>query len=240
MNIAPKRAPAEAQEFITELWKGFFENFEAYRTGAMKLDDEVRYRILSSPGPSQYHAFNRFYVGLIKGEENWVLGKRDDMHMHDFKEMESYGGPALLEFLQNLISAYDCRDKNITMVSGSFWRACPDIRKEIISLFMHLCEKKANVRILTQAKEEEQYMADFSKFLKEKSGKVESRFGIEKRLSIHFIRAGDDYLYYEFPHTESTQFRLNMFLDLSAVPLKEGKTKGDLLGFLDDIIEGRL
>jgi hypothetical protein len=239
-DLAPKGAPADAQKLIPELWEGFYENFVAYKTGAMKLEDEVKYKVLSSPGPSQYRAFVNFFDEFIEGGEQWILGNSADMHMHDFMEMESYGGPAILEFLNNLISAYDCEGKTITMVSGSFWRWRPEIREKIISFFMQLCEKKANVRILTQAREDEQHLADFSRFLKEKSGNVESHFGMEKRLSIHFVRAGDDCLYYEFPHTESTQFRLNMFLDLNTVPPKGGKKKSDLLGFLDDVIEGRL
>jgi hypothetical protein len=46
-----------------------------------------------------------------------------------------------------------------------------------------------------------------------------------------------DLLFYEYPHTESTMVRLNMFLNLDKVEYKNGKTKADLLKFLDSMIE---
>ncbi|MCL2805190.1 MAG: hypothetical protein FWD26_04550 [Treponema sp.] len=239
-RIAPIKASKEAHKLIPEIWEGFYENFVAYEKGIMKLEDEAKYRILSSPGPSQYDAFVKFFNEYIKGKSQWVLENIDDMHMHDFMDIENYGGPAIIEFLQNLISNYDCQGKVITMVSGSFWRSRPDIREKIISLFKSMCEKKAKVRIITQAKVEESHLGEFSDFLRKNPENPESHFGMEKRAPIHFVRADNDYLYYEFPHTESTQFRLNMFLNLNTVPIKEGKEKKDLLRFLDDIIEGRL
>ena len=234
-NIAPKEAPAEAKELIPELWEGFKENYLAFKSGDMKLEDEPKYRAVSSPGPSQYDAFVKFF-DFIEGGEDWIWKQRDNMHMHYLFDLEKYGGPAFLEFLNNLNSSdYDCNGKKITMVSGSFWRVNPETREMIISLFLNLCGKNAKVQVITQADENEPRMTGVSRFLDRKLSS-----NTEKRRPIHFVLAQEKYLFFEFPHTESTWFRLNMFIDFDEIPYKKGKSKAGLLRFFNKIIKGRL
>ncbi|MDR2702329.1 MAG: hypothetical protein LBB72_07855 [Spirochaetaceae bacterium] len=234
-SIAPKRDPEDAQELIPELWEGFKENYLALKRGEMKLEDEPKYRGISSPGPSQYKAFLTFF-SFINGEEDWIWEQRDNMHMHYIFDLSRYGGSSLLEFLQNLNSSdYDCKGKKITLVSGSFWRSNPNLRETVISILLYLCGKKAVVQAITQANETEPNMIGISRFLDRKLS-----FNTEKRRPIHFVLVEDKYLFYEFPHTESTWFRLNMFLDLDKIPYKKGKSKAGLLRFFNKIIKGKL
>jgi hypothetical protein len=239
MSIAPKKASAEAHEIISQLWDGFLENYIACRDKVMTDDDEPKYKVFDAPGPSQYKAFV-FFFGLIKGEADWIWEKRDDMHMHDLYDMESYGGPAILEFLQNLNSpaCYDCVGQTITMVSGTFWRVHLVTGAKIVSYFNNLSTSGANVRILTQAKNEEPHAAAISQFRMEN---YKALSNLDTRRPIHFILVGEDYLFFEFPHTESTEFRLNMFLDLNAIPFKDVDGKRKLIDFLNKlIIEGKV
>jgi hypothetical protein len=236
INIAPKRASVEADEIIPQLWDVFRYNYIAFKEGVMKIEDEPKYKVLDSPGPSQYRAFAIFF-DFIKGEADWIWNKRNDMHMHDLYDMESYGGPAILDFLQNLNSPanYNCAGQTIIMVSGTFWRGHLPTGEKIVSYFNNLSTNGADVRILTQAKCEEPHVSAIAQYRRENYAPAISN--IDKRRPIHFILAGEDYLYFEFPHTESTEFRLNMFLDLNTVPFKDGIEKHHLINFFNKIIE---
>jgi len=115
------------------------------------------------------------------------------------------------------------------MVSGQFWVQHLETRKKIISSLAKLHEKNANIRIVTRAKKDGLQINSLPL-------SHNSHFDIYRRVPIHYVLA-DPYLFFEFPHTESSVFRLNMLLDLNNLKLKEGKTKADLLSFLDSIIE---
>jgi thiol-disulfide isomerase/thioredoxin len=237
--IAPPKTTDEAQfqeqdEVIDILLNAFKENFRAFKENKMK--DEVNYILFSSPGPSQYAAFEGFFDHLEGGEEQ-ISDLKKYMYMHDFAAMDNATKPAILGLLQNLISIYksesdSSKDKRVTMVSGSFWAHHIPTRKKIILLFEQLHEMKAKLRIVTRASRTEPYIEDLVSLL----GR-DSRFSIPNRVPIHFVRAGDDFLFFEFPHTESSVVRLNMLLDLNALRYKQGKTKADLLNFLDGVIK---
>ncbi|MDR0312760.1 MAG: hypothetical protein LBI14_04115 [Treponema sp.] len=236
MNIAPKKASAEAHKIISQLWDGFFDNYMAFKDGVMKIEDEPKYKVFDAPGPLQYRAFVMFF-DFIEGGADWVWSQRDNMYMHDLYDMERYGPPAILEYLKNLNSpaCYNCTGQTIIMVSGTFWRVHLTTGKKIVSFFYNLSANGANVQILTQAKNEESHASAISQFRMENYMPISN---LDERRPIHFILAGEDYLYFEFPHTESTEFRHNMFLDLNTIPFKKGIEKSHLLRFFNDIIKG--
>jgi hypothetical protein len=234
-NIAPVKVSGNSEEVIVDLFDAFLENYSAFKAGKMSQEAEENYKILGSPAPSQYRAFVDFF-GFFENEENMVWEKRDYIYMYDLADMDVSGKPAMLGFVQNLDSPdFDAQGKNIVLAFGSFWGQHYPTRKEIISHLTHLHEKGADIRIFTQAATTEEHIVDIISPIKEKS-----RFGIKKRIPIHFIRAGNDFVFFEFPHTETTVLRLNMFLDVNAIKLKPKRTKDELLHFFDNLITGAL
>jgi len=231
--IAPKKASGEALEFIAALWDAFMENYNAFKNGKMRLEDEVKFNLFSAPGPTQYAAFVNFF-GFFVNEEHTLWEGKDYMYMYDFADLDEQKEPALLEFLQNLLSSgYNLENKDITMVSGFFWGQHIPTREKIIVLFKNLHERKASIRLVTRAKKDGLHIDHLPL-------SHDSHFNISRRMPIHFVLIDPDYLFFELAHTESSVFRLNMFLDLNNLKLKEGKTKADLLNFLDSLIEEAL
>ena len=229
-NILPQKATGETAEFITCLWEAFHENYDEYEAGGMPVEDEINYRILSSPGPCQYKAFSEFFA-FFKDKDKQIWALRDYMYMHDFADIKDGTTKApILDVLQKLYDVNDYEPKKITYVSGLFWGQHPETRNEIMSYFKKFHDRGDKLRIFTRAKRDV-IGKDSSIF----SG--DSQFYMGKRIPFHYVRAGDTYLYFEFPHTESSVFRLNMLLDLDALEYKQG-TKTGLLGFLDSVIEG--
>jgi len=222
--IAPRKATGD-QEFVKDLWDAFDENYKAFKDGKIPMEDEILYNLLSSPGPEQYNTFSEF-LGILNGEEDYIWSLKDQMYMHDFADiMDGTIEPAILELLQNLYDVDDYNPKEITLVSGLFWGQHLETRTKIMSYFKNFDDKENIVRILTREKKKDikTYNSIFSK---------DSQFYMKKRKPFHFLLAGDDYLYFEFPHTESTIFRLNMLLDLNELDYKHGKSKADMLSFL--------
>jgi hypothetical protein len=236
MAIAlPKSPNTDDREGIWDLWEQFLENYKAFKAGKMPLEDEDKYRLLSAPGPSQYYAFTGLF-DFFKNEEQMVKEKPDILYTYDLVE-EPTDLP-MLELLKILCSsAYDATGKNIIMTSGSFWEQYPAIRAKFISYLEKLYNKGAKVKIFTQAEMSEKSIADIIEPVKK-----ESRFGLKNRIPIHFLQVDKDYIQPEFPHTESSLFRLNMFLDLNKIEpdLKTEKTKEDLLAFFNSLIMGAL
>ena len=234
--IAPKKNPGRNQELIKDLWGAFLTNYLAFRARKMVPADDMKFRLLSSPGPLQYSAFVQFF-GHFEKEEDTIWEDNDNMYMHDLANMEE-STPAILDFLQNLYapdSGYNVSGKKITMASGSFWGEHIQTREKIIEQFKELRNKDAKVRILSQAKEEDKQIIGLTPYLES-----DYCFDLPRRIPIHFTIADEDYLFFEFPHTESTVFRLNMFMDLNNLRLKPGKTKADVLNFLETLLEGAI
>jgi len=233
--IAPQRIPNEDWESIWSLLEGFLENYNAFQAGKMPPEDEDKYRLLSSPGPSQYCAFTHFF-SFFKREEQLVKDNHNILYTYDSVDTEELTARPMLDFLQNLCSsAYDAKGKNIVMASGSFWEQNLKTRTKVISYFNELHGKGARVSISARAKENEPGMDEIIEPIRK-----ESHFGLTERIPIHFIKADMDFIQPEFPHTESSLFRLTMFLDLNELEpeLKEGKTKKELSDFFDGLISG--
>jgi len=232
--IAPGKEFVGNPDFIKALWLAFLNNYHAFRARKMIPEDEVKFNLLSSPGPMQYNAFFQLFGNFIKEEETF-WENRNFMYMHDLANMEG-PEPAILHFLRNLSSDnYNPSGKTITMAAGSFWEEHLPTRKKIIQELIKLHAKKTKVRIVTQAKDKGEYIADLFQHIESNS-----HFNLPRRIPMHFMLAGEDYLLFEFPHTESSAFRLNMFQDLNNMKLKPGRTKADVLNFLETIVEGAL
>jgi hypothetical protein len=231
--IAPKRLSGEESEGILDLWEGFLENYEAYKAGKMPLEDEDKYKLLSSPGPSQYCAFANLF-DFFKNGEQIVKNNPDSLYTYDLVDTQKITARPVVEFLQNLNSpGYEAKGKNIVIASGSFWEQNPKIREKVISCIGELQEKGAKVSIFARANGTETGMDGIIEPIR-----MKSRFGLKKRIPIHFIKADKDFVQLEFPHTESSLFRLAMLMDLNELEpeLKNGKTKEDLSNFFDELI----
>jgi hypothetical protein len=234
-KIAPSKSCNAVQlnpdEVIEVLWNAFWGNYSAFTSGEMRLEDEASYFLYSVPGPSQYNAFDQFFSFLENPKEQlWSLKER--MYTHDLAMMDEKSRPGIVELFENIIKFYTFNGEQVILVSGSFWKNHIPTRRKVGSLFEELHEKGARPRMVTRAKWDEPYVGDVVSLL----GK-NSRFGMYERIPLHFVRVGDDFLYFEFPHTESSMYRLNMLLDLDTLKYKQGKAKADLLKFLDQIIK---
>jgi len=221
---------SEQKEIIKILWDSFLENYKAFLSQKMKLEDEINYTLFNAPGPAQYAAFACLF-DFLEDPEKQIWELNNYMYTHDFAAMDKSAEPAILLLLQNLLSEYTVEMSRLIMVSGSFWKNHLQTRQKLVLLFKQFLEKKKMLQIITMAKQDEPYLNDLHSLLKKNA-----HFGISNRIPIHFVWA-DRFFYFEFPHTESSMFRLNMLLDLDALKYKQGKTKADLVKFLNGLIK---
>jgi hypothetical protein len=232
-TLAPLKTGEKDQEVLRKLWTAFLINYNAFKNGQMLMKDEFKYKFLSSPGPSQYRAFLYFF-NFFKNEERIVKEPKfwDHLYMYDWLFMDEDAEPAMLQFVKNLASpAYDAKNKKIILAFGSFWKQHLPTREKIILLLNELDTQGADVRIYAQVKEDEPYIEKLKPSIRKKS-----RLGLEKRIAIHFILTGDC-IFLEFPHTETTEFRLNWFIDLNSVEYKWWKTKRGQLRYFESLIK---
>jgi hypothetical protein len=235
--IAPEKANERERLINEQLLTAFLDNYSAFKRKEMLMKDELKYKLLCSPGPSQYRAF--FYLfNFFKEEERIVKAQenKDYLYMYDAAFMDNQAEPAMLHFVKNLTTgAYDARGKKIILAFGSFWGHHHPTRGKMISFLNELDNKGADVRIYTQAKEDECYISDINQSIK-----IKSHFALQKRISIHYVRVDRDYIFLEFPHTETSEFRLNWFLQLDGINFKWWKTKGGLSRYFDTLIRRAL
>lgn len=233
ISIAPEKAGERERLINGQLLSAFLDNYDAFKRKKMPIEDELKYKLLCSPGPSQYRAF--FYLfKFFKGEECIVKAQdnMDYLYMYDTAFMDNQAEPAMLHFVKNLAStAYDIKGKKIILAFGSFWGHHLPTREKMILFLNELDSKGADVRIYTQAQNDENHICKLNDSIK-----VKSRFSLQKRIPIHYVRADKDYVFIEFPHTETSEFRLNWFLHLDNMSLKWWKTKGGLLRYFDSLI----
>jgi hypothetical protein len=124
---------------------------------------------------------------------------------------------AIFEFLEN-IAFFDFdsakQEKKVVFASGYFFKKNLEIRKRIVGLLQVLIDKGIEVQLNTNCTKEE-IAKEYGDFVKHIEGP--SKFGLEKRIPIHFIQCGNDFYLIEFPHTEKTVVRLNMFLNINKI-----------------------
>jgi hypothetical protein len=233
-NVVPARSPDSSQELIAGLFGDFLGNFNDFKSGRMSPEAEERYKLLGAPSPSQYCSFNKFFDFFEDGER-MVQEQMNQVYTYDLADMET-SKPAMLDFFHNLdSSSFTAQGKNIVLAFGSFWGQHLPTREEIILCLNHLQEGGAKVQMYAQVREDEKFIDKIIPAVKKNS-----RFGINKRIPIHYARGGDEFIFFEFPHTETTILRLNMCLDLNTVKLKKGKTKADLINFFDSLVKAAL
>jgi len=211
---------------LRELWMAFLENYNACKAGKMPLEDESKYRILSSPGPAQYHAFIHFF-GFLAAQEKVIKEKWANLSMYDLAYLNDESTPEILSFVREKTAISE--HKFTVMACGMFWNHHLPTRRKLVALITELHGQGVKFSLFTQAKSTDPYIDGLN-------GSLEKAcFNRKERIAIHYVLAGRRYLLVELPHTESTVFRLNMFLDLDDVEYAKGKSKQDLLQFLDDL-----
>ncbi|MCL2191692.1 MAG: hypothetical protein FWB79_06880 [Treponema sp.] len=220
------------------LWKGFSRRYGVSPVRAYPQADAKR-ELLGSPGHSQYSAFKEFF-DLFRDKKQ-VAEDDEGLGCHYFYYLKWKDGPTvspsvrLLKWLCD--SSCDVEGKTIIKASGSFWSRNMETREQAVSFFNTLHDRGADVRIYARARESDPGIERLAAKIRDKS-----RFGLEKRIPIHYVRVGTDLIYLEYPHTESTVYRLVMPLDLNRVgpKLEDGKTKEDVVGFFDGLVKGVL
>jgi len=233
-DVAPQKTCEKDQQALKELWGAFLENYNTIKDQKTPQKDEFKYKIISSPGPSQYRAFLQFFKFFVN-EEHIVEEQKfwDYLYMYDWVYMNEQTEPAMLRFIKNLnTSGFDPKGKKIVLSFGSFWQHHLPTREKIILELNALQKKGANVCIYAQAKDNETHIDKLDAAIKKKS-----RLGLQKRIPIHYVRA-DDYVFLEFPHTETTEFRLNWLFDLNTPEYKSWKTKSGLVHYFNSLVKG--
>jgi len=232
VGFAPQEIRGKDQGIITDLWKAFLENYNAYKNGDMPMTDEYKYKLISSPGPSQYKAFSDFFAFSKQGERSVEEEKfRTNLCMYDLLYMDKQTEPEMLRFVRCLNSSqFDPNGKQILFAFGSFWGRHLPTREKMIKEMNELDKKGADVRVFAQAKKDEEYIELMNKSIRKKSC-----FGLQQRIPIHYVRA-DDLVFLEFPHTETSEFRLNWYLNLDDVDYVSPKTKSELKRYFDSLL----
>jgi hypothetical protein len=236
IDIAPQKTCEKDQYALKELWGAFLENYNAFKNGQMQKSDEFKYKLISSPGPSQYCAFFRLFK-FFTNEELIVEEQKfwDYLYMYDWVFMNEESEPAMLRFVMNINnSGYDPMNKTIVLSFGSFWQQHLPTREKMISELNELYRKGAKVCIYAQAKDNDAHIEKLDESIRKRSF-----FGLQKRIPIHYVRV-DYYVFLEFPHTETTEFRLNWLLDLNSAKYKWWKTKNGLVRYFDSLTKGAL
>jgi hypothetical protein len=220
------------QTDVDILFDTFLENYNRYKTEKITKDMDEEFEIFGIPKTAQYEAFSNLVDFSEKHELEFL--DRNEYYYYDLTEKNNQQFNAMFEFLENIVNFdFAKQEKKVVFASGSFFRNYPEIRKQLVELFQRLINEGIRVELKTNCKEDEihkQYK-DFTEQVKS-----HSKFGLNKRIPIHFIQAGNDYYFIEFPHTEKTIMRLDMFLDINTIKLKKGKSKADVEQFFNNLI----
>jgi hypothetical protein len=229
---------SDFQKDIDLLFDTFFENYNEYKAEKMPLSSENGYKDFGIPGPSQYKAFSDLF-NFFKNEEFELL-RHEDYSYYDLTSKKTQLDRGIVEFAENLINFdfdVDNQDKKVILSCGSFWKDQLEIREKMLGIFKHLhTEKGINIQLYMNCTKEE--IKGHDEFIEQIKGT--SRFGLKKRIPIHFIQAGNDYFYIEFPHAEEIVVRLNLFLDLKKIEYKGGFEKANVEQFFNKLIQQAL
>jgi len=246
IQIPDHERQKDLQKDVDISFDTYLECFNDYKTGKM-TEKEERYKLYGVPGPSQYKAFSEFFKFF--SEDEFEFKDRRIFCYYDIAKMDKLAELAniealsevvcVLKFLDNL-TKFDFsgqKQKKVVYCSGSFWKKIPNVRVKVISQLETLEQKGVNVQMFTNAEITEDHMDRISHLAK----KTKSRFGLKKRIPIHFIQCADECYFINFPHTEYIVTRLNMFLDLNEdYKYKSRKSKADVVQFFDRLIKRAL
>jgi hypothetical protein len=218
------------QKDIDILFDTFLEGYNKFKAGKMVPDTEVDYKDLGIPSPAQYEAFSK----LVNFFENGIYEflNQHNSYFYDLTIKNDLSEIGMLEFVKNLTEFdFTGQEKKVVLSFGSFWGKRECVRNEMILMLRSLHKKDIQIQLNTNCKEEE---IEDQKFLD--IVRKTSHYGLDKRIPIHFVQGGSDFFFFEFPHTEKTIVRLNMFMDLNTVKFKQGKTKTDIAYFFNNLI----
>jgi len=221
------------QKDIDILYDTFMESYNIYKAGEMPISSEDEFKSFGIPGPSQYKAFNELF-DFFEDEEFEFL-KYNSFYCYDLTQKKMQFERGILEFFEKLLDFdFIDQDKKVIFSSGTFYKGYLKIRNRILDILKTLhTEKEIKIQIFTNCKEEE--IKGYDEFIKQIKGT--SHFGLKDRIPIHFIQAGNDYFFIEFPHAEEVIVRLNMFLDLKEIKYKTGFNKADVEQYFYKLIQ---
>jgi hypothetical protein len=224
------------QKNIDLLFDTFMENYNHFKGGEIPLSLEKEFRHFGIPGPSQFAAFSELFSFFQEGE--FELLKHRNFYYHDSALVKKPSERGIVEFIENLADFdFAGQDKKIILCCGSFWGKSTKVRDKVLCLFERLhTEKGITIHLYTNCKENE--IIGHDKFIEEI--RETSHYGLEERIPIHFIQAGNDYFFIEFPHGEEIVVRLSLFLDLKNIVYKNGYEKANVENFFDKLIQQAL
>jgi hypothetical protein len=215
------------------LFDTFLENYNRYKNKEITTDMDKELEMFGAPRVAQYKAFSDLVSFFEDGELEFLNQK--NYYYYDLTKKNKQSKNAMFEFVENIVNFdFEKQKKKVVLASGSFFSRHPQMRDEMVRLFQGLAGKGVKIEVNMNCKKSEvaETHGDFVEQVKK-----QSKFGLDKRIAIHFIKAGNDYFFIEFPHTEKTIIRLNMFLDLNTIKYKKGKTKADVEHFFDNLIQ---
>jgi len=223
------------QKDIDLLFDTFLENYNGYKAGKMPLASEEDYKNFGIPGPLQYEAFSGLFAFF--GKEEFELLEHKDFSYYDLSSNTQLDR-GIVEFAEKLINFdFDNQDKKVVLSCGSFWKGQSEIREKMLEIFKRLyTDKGIKIHLYMNCEKEE--IKGHDEFIEQINGT--SCFGFKKRIPIHFIQAGNDYFYIEFPHAEEIFVRLNLFLDLKKIAYKDGFEKVNVEQFFNKLIQQAL
>jgi hypothetical protein len=228
----------EYQKDVDLLFDTFLGSYNSYKAGEMPRTLEKEYKDFGIPGPLQYEAFSGLF-NFFKDEEFELL-KHKNFYYYDSSPLNTKPKRAIVELVENLIN-FDFelagQEKKVILCCGSFWEKCPEIREKVLFLFERLlAEKGVEIHLYTNCKEEE---IKGHKELIERI-RATSSFGMKERIPIHFMQAGNDYFFIEFPHGEDIVVRLDLFLDIKDIIYKDEFEKVNVELYFDTLIQQAL
>jgi len=226
----------DSQKNIDLLFDTFLESYNNYRAGEISLAMEERFKDFGLPGPSQYKAFYELF-NFFENEEFELLNQ-ENFYFYDLTQNNTQSERGIVELVENLTDFdFANQDKKIILSCGSFWGRNPETREKMLKLFESIYTNNGvKIHIYTNCEKNE--IKGHDNFLEQI--KETAHFGLKKRIPIHFIQAGNDYFYIEFPHTEEIIVRLDLFLDLKKIVYKKGFNKANVEQFFNNLIQQAL
>ena len=238
-----KQGPFNAfQNDIDILIDTFLRGYNSYIAGEMPLSLEKEFKAFGIPGPTQYEAFHKLF-NFFEDEELELL-KHKNFCYHNITLENPQSEKGIVEFVEKLsVFEFADQDRKVILSCGSFWGNNLELREKVLGIFESLHrDKGVEIHIYTNCKEKEILEHDKNKkyheFIKQIKGT--SSFGIKERIPIHFIQAGNDYFFLDFPHTEKIIVRLNLFFDLKKIVYKNGFNKNNVEQFFYKLIQQAL
>jgi hypothetical protein len=223
------------QKDVDLLFDTFLVNYNRYLSGEMPLSSEKKCKAFRIPGPSQYRAFNILFSYFKK--EEFELLENNYFYYYNSLQQNTKIERGIIEFVENLVNFdFADQDRKVVMCCGTFYSRNLELRERILTAFESLYKKGIEIHIYANCKKRE--IKGHDEFLKKI--RETSSFGLKDRIPIHFIQAGNDYFFIEFPHAEEIIVRLNFFIDLKKMALKDGYKKGNVEQFFNELIKQAL